>query len=125
MFSGLVQRAGNDQNGWVASSKTLKIEPFFVKKGTKAESQFQWKNYACLIKNSKGAVLFDQKSVEAPENWSQLAVEIAASKYFRLSAGETTVRQLIQRVVGAIEKTAVEQKYFDKISSSVAKSLFQ
>jgi ribonucleoside-diphosphate reductase alpha chain len=119
MFSGLVQRAGNDQNGWVASSKTLKIEPFFVKKGTKAESQFQWKNYACLIKNSEGAVLFDQKSVEAPENWSQLAVEIAASKYFRLSAGETTVRQLIQRVVGAIEKTAVEQKYFDKKTAKI------
>jgi len=44
--------------------------------------------------------------VEAPSTWSENAVEIAAKRYFR---GETSVRQLVERVVGAISQAGLWQ----------------
>lgn len=59
------------------------------------------------------------KNVEAPEGWSQLAVEIAASKYFRKSGvpktqHEKSVRQLVDRVVTAIAASALKQTGYFK-----------
>ncbi|WP_413575248.1 vitamin B12-dependent ribonucleotide reductase [Bdellovibrio sp. HCB290] len=87
---------------------------FFVPEGKKPENMFKWKKIDCEIKNRKGDVFFQMKSVEAPEGWSQFAVEIAASKYFRKSgvprtAHETSVRQLVNRVVAGICGSALKQ----------------
>ncbi len=73
----------------------------------------EWKKFNCLIKNRNQEVIFEQASVEAPAPWSQLAVEIAASKYFRRKlpriGNESSVRQLVSRVVNAIELSAKRQ----------------
>ena len=73
----------------------------------------EWKKFNCLIKNRNQEVIFEQASVEAPSTWSQLAVEIAASKYFRRKlpdiGSESSVRQLVSRVVHAIERSAQKQ----------------
>lgn len=87
---------------------------FFVASKVNAESLFQWKKVDCKIRNRKGEVFFEMKNVEAPEGWSQLAVDIAASKYFRKvgvpgSGHEKSVRQLVERVVGAVQGSAVRQ----------------
>lgn len=50
------------------------------------------------------------KGVEAPAQWSQTAVEIASSKYFRRQ--ENSVRQLIHRVVRTIRQAGEWQNYF-------------
>lgn len=60
---------------------------------------------------------FEQKGVEAPESWSQLAVEIAASRYFRKTGPgraprEKSVRALVDRVVDAIVGSARKQGLF-------------
>lgn len=57
------------------------------------------------------------KNVEAPEGWSQLAVEIAASKYFRKvgvpkTKSEVSIRQLVDRVVHAIVSSGLKQKKY-------------
>lgn len=87
---------------------------YFVKAKINAESLFRWKKVDCEIRNSKGEVFFAMKNVEAPEAWSQLAVDIAASKYFRKvgvpgTRHERSVRQLVQRVVNAVRGTALNQ----------------
>lgn len=71
-----------------------------------------WKKVDCEIKDSQGEVVFSLKNVEAPDQWSQLAIEIAASKYFRVSAGEKSVRKMIRRVVSAISRSGLQQGYF-------------
>ncbi|MGZ3722311.1 MAG: vitamin B12-dependent ribonucleotide reductase [Bdellovibrionales bacterium] len=53
-----------------------------------------------------------EHEIEAPEAWSDTAIEIAATKYFRRKAGEKSVRQLFSRVVHAIRKTGEAQGYF-------------
>ncbi len=63
-----------------------------------------------------GKSVFEQKDVEVPDFWSQLATNVVVSKYFRGHLGtperETSVRQLIDRVVNTITAWAETQHYF-------------
>lgn len=106
----------------------LNAKSYFVPPGKDAEKLFQWRQYSCEIKGVDGQSVFAMSGVEAPAEWSQLAVEIAASKYFRKvgvpakrgkKGSENSVRQIVRRVVSAIEKAAVEQKYFSKKEAQV------
>jgi ribonucleoside-diphosphate reductase alpha chain len=79
---------------------------------------FPAKTFQCTIKDAQGKVYFEQADVLAPEGWSQLAVDIAASKYFRKvgvprTGRETSIFQLVQRVVKNITASAQTQKYFN------------
>ena len=96
---------------------SLHSPAYFVPAGKKPESLFHWKKVDCQIKNRKGDVFFEMKNVEAPEGWSQLAVEIVASKYFRKvgvpkTKHERSVRQLVDRVVKAIVASGLKQKKY-------------
>ena len=59
-----------------------------------------------VIANERGKIVFEQKDVEVPKFWSQLATNVVVSKYFRGHVGtperETSVKQLIDRVVNTI-----------------------
>lgn len=46
-------------------------------------NQFQWQTRASRIVNPDGSTVFENNAVEAPESWSQVAVDILAQKYFR------------------------------------------
>ncbi len=60
--------------------------------------------------------MFEQRDVEVPRTWSQLATNVVVSKYFRGTLGtpqrERSVRQLIGRVVNTITQWGDEQGYF-------------
>nr|BFD62308.1 hypothetical protein BdHM001_09890 [Bdellovibrio sp. HM001] len=95
-------------------NKTLHSPSYFVPAGKNPESLFSWKRVHCEIRNRKGETFFAMKNVEAPEGWSQLAIDIAASKYFRKvgvprTKHETSVRQMVDRVVKAIVASALKQ----------------
>ena len=64
-----------------------------------------------VITNPDGSVVFELKGAEVPEGWSQLASDIAISKYFRKAGihgdktkGETRVRDLVYRVSHTIRE---------------------
>ncbi len=65
-----------------------------------------WELRTASIGNDKGAVIFEQRDVETPVDWSQTATNIVVSKYFYGKIGsperESSVRQLIARVVDTI-----------------------
>ena len=65
---------------------------------------------------SRARLVFEQKDVEVPSFWSQLATNVVVSKYFRGHVGtperEHSVRQLIDRVVNTIAAWAETQRYF-------------
>ena len=66
--------------------------------------------------NEKGEKVFEQKGVEVPKFWSQTATNVVVSKYFRGELGtaqrETSVRQLIGRVVDSMTRWGREGGYF-------------
>ncbi len=99
------------------SKKLLHFPTYFLPSKKDAFQSVAWKKVQCEIKNRQGEVFFSMKNVEAPLEWSQLAIDIAASKYFR-KAGvpttkhETSVRQMVGRVVDAITASGKKQKNY-------------
>ena len=75
-----------------------------------------WETRTAAIGNDKGAVIFEQRDVETPVDWSQTATNIVASKYFYGKMGtperETSVAQLIHRVVDTIADWGKADRYF-------------
>ena len=85
----------------------VRFTPYFVEAGENPYSQVKWTKRSSQIMGSDGKVVFAMDAVEVPEGWSQLATDIAVSKYFR-KAGvpntghETSVKQLVHRVAHTI-----------------------
>jgi ribonucleoside-diphosphate reductase alpha chain len=73
----------------------------------------------CVIKNPDGSVVFETRGAEIPKGWSQLASDIAISKYFRRAGlfgdptkGETSARQLVHRIAHSIREAGELRGYF-------------
>jgi len=75
-----------------------------------------WTSRDAVITSARGDIIFEQPDVEAPESWSDMAVTVVASRYFRGRIGEMTrersVRGLLLRVVSTIVSWGQEQGYF-------------
>jgi ribonucleoside-diphosphate reductase alpha chain len=84
----------------------------------------EWEKRTAQIGNEKGQVIFRQDNVEVPKSWSQTATNIVASKYFHGKPNtperETSVRQLIGRVVDTIVRWGEQGGYFAGPESRVA-----
>jgi ribonucleoside-diphosphate reductase alpha chain len=78
--------------------------------------EIQWETRTASIGNDKGSVIFEQRDMEAPADWSQTATNIVASKYFYGKLGsperETSVAQLVERVVDTIAGWGKKDGYF-------------
>src|SRR6204780_3475321 len=94
-----------------------KVSPF---------DKVEWERRTALIGNDKGQVIFRQENVEVPKSWSMTATNIVASKYFHgkpnTAERETSVRQLIGRVVDTIVRWGEEGGYF---ASPESKNIFR
>ncbi len=90
---------------------TARSEP-----GKTPYDEIQWELRTASIGNDKGAVIFEQRDLEVPADWSQTATNIVASKYFYGKPGspdrERSVAQLVHRVVDTIADWGISQKYF-------------
>ena len=100
------------------SNSGQSFRPFQVRAGENPYSQVKWITRSSQISGSSGEVVFAMESVEVPESWSQLATDIAVSKYFRKAGvpktgSETSVRQLVHRVAHTIRTAGEAMKgYF-------------
>src|SRR6266550_6604707 len=78
--------------------------------------EIAWELRNATIGNDKGSVIFEQRDVEVPVDWSQTATNIVVSKYFYGKIGsperETSVRQLVGRVCDTIAGWGAQQRYF-------------
>ncbi len=94
----------------------LTFERRWTRPGVHPYDEITWEYRTAGIANESGKSVFEQKDVEVPDFWSQLATNVVVSKYFRGHLGtperETSVRQLIDRVVNTITAWAETQHYF-------------
>src|SRR5450755_489575 len=76
----------------------------------------QWETRTATIGNDKGSVIFEQRNIEVPADWSQTATNIVASKYFHGKLGspdrERSVAELVHRVVDNIANWGIRDGYF-------------
>src|SRR5262245_62438510 len=99
-----------------APRRGLTIGRRFVPAGVIPYDEVEWEIRSAVIQGEGGETVFEQKDVEMPKAWSQLATNVVVSKYFRGPVGtpqrERSVRQLIGRVVTTISTWGEEQGYF-------------
>ncbi|HEY1456663.1 MAG TPA: vitamin B12-dependent ribonucleotide reductase [Candidatus Dormibacteraeota bacterium] len=108
-------RARNGANGQ-KTAKGLRFGRYFTPPGSHAFDLIEWERRTAAITGEKGQVIFEQKDVDVPRSWSQLAINVVAQKYFRGGQGtperETSVRQLIDRVVDTLAAWGRADGYF-------------
>src|SRR6201993_5418725 len=94
----------------------LSFRRLFTKPGVSPYDEVEWDLRTAQITDSHGGVIFEQKDVEVPKDWSMTATNIVASKYLHGKIGtperETGVRQLVSRVAETIRGWGMAQGYF-------------
>src|SRR6266853_1920100 len=94
----------------------LTFRRFFTKPGVSPYSEVEWELRNAQITDSQGGLIFEQKNVEVPKDWSMTATNIVASKYLHGPIGtderETGVRQLVSRVAETIRDWGMKDGYF-------------
>lgn len=95
--------------------KSLPIKRFFTKAGIHPFGEVEWVKRDAIV-GGAGKIIFEQKEVEFPDFWSQNAVNITASKYFRGKPGsperEKDLKQMITRVAHTIREWGEKFGYF-------------
>jgi ribonucleoside-diphosphate reductase alpha chain len=110
--TGYHQLKAGEQPTW----KGLSIERRYTRPGTDPYDTVEWESREAVITNEHGKTVFEQKGLEFPKAWSQLATQVTASKYFRGHLGtperEYSVKQMIGRVVDTITQWGEKDRYF-------------
>lgn len=109
----------------MASAKKTKKGLSFPRKYTRDDisvfDQFEYDYRTSVIRNPSGEVVFEMNNVEVPRQWSQIATDILAQKYFR-KAGvpqpdgslgrETSVKQVAHRMANCWRVWGEKYGYF-------------
>ncbi|GAA1428893.1 vitamin B12-dependent ribonucleotide reductase [Streptomyces thermospinosisporus] len=99
------------------AGKGLRVERIHTTPGVHPYDEVAWERRDVVMTNWRdGSVNFEQRGVEFPDFWSVNAVNIVTSKYFRGAVGtpqrETSLKQLIDRIVKTYRKAGEDHKYF-------------
>jgi ribonucleoside-diphosphate reductase alpha chain len=94
----------------------LRFSRRFSRPGISPYDELTWERRTASITDMSGKVIFEQKDVEVPADWSMTATNIVASKYLHGPIGtperETGVRQLVRRVAETITAWGRNGGYF-------------
>jgi ribonucleoside-diphosphate reductase alpha chain len=112
----------------------MKLQRRFTKEGISPYDLFTSTKRSSILRNPDGSVVFDMKDIDVPNQWSQLATDILAQKYFRKTGvpqidgdgnfikdesgkqvygPETSLKQVVHRMAGAWKDWGTRFKYFD------------
>ncbi|MDR3748488.1 MAG: vitamin B12-dependent ribonucleotide reductase, partial [Acidobacteriota bacterium] len=94
----------------------LTFKRYFTTAGVSPYDELEWELRLAQITDSQGGVIFEQKDVEVPKDWSMTATNIVASKYLHGTIGtpdrESGVRALVTRVAETIRDWGIKGGYF-------------
>lgn len=106
----------------------------FTKDTINPYDQFEYTYRSSILKNPDGSQVFEMQNIEVPANWSQMATDILAQKYFRktgvpqldkkgkallakdgspILGSENSVKQVVHRMAGAWRHWGETHNYFD------------
>ena len=99
----------------------LQFSRRFTRQDVNVFDQFEYDYRTSIIRNPSGEVVFEMNNVEVPKQWSQIATDILAQKYFR-KAGvpqpdgsfgrETSAKQVAHRLANCWRVWGERYKYF-------------
>lgn len=112
----------------------MKFERKFTKDGVSVYDLFTYTKRNSVLRNPDGSVVFEMNNIEVPSQWSQLATDILAQKYFRKTGvpqkdeqgniikdengnvklgPETSIKEVVHRLAGAWTYWGEKYNYFD------------
>lgn len=102
----------------MAEVTILEHRRFFTPQKSRGYEQLKWvKRNSAIVNPMNNKPVFEQKGVEFPEDWSLNAINIVAQKYFTGTPGtssrESSLKQLIDRVVDTITRQGLQEGYFE------------
>jgi ribonucleoside-diphosphate reductase alpha chain len=105
------KRVDKDNTARGANGHGLEFRSFYTESGKDPLDDVTYEQRDSVITNPDGSIVFELRNAEIPEGWSQLATDIAVSKYFRKAGingdpkrGERSVRELVYRVAHTIRE---------------------
>jgi ribonucleoside-diphosphate reductase alpha chain len=102
-------------------TKSLQFNRHFTKEGISPYEMFEYDYRTSVIKNPTGEIVFQMDNVEVPKQWSQIATDILAQKYFRkagvpqndgTTSRETSVKQVAHRMAHCWRVWGERNEYF-------------
>ena len=103
-------------------NSALKFERKFTQENVSPYDLFQYEFRESIIKNADGKKIFEMHNVEVPTQWSQIATDILAQKYFRkagvpkldgLVGAENSVQQVVHRLANCWKVWGEKYNYFE------------
>lgn len=103
------------------NERGLKFERQFTKEGTNPYDQFDYEIRSSVIRNPNGEVVYEVNNIEVPAEWSQVATDIIAQKYFRkagvpqengILGSENSVKQVVHRLANDWKHWGESHGYF-------------
>jgi ribonucleoside-diphosphate reductase alpha chain len=104
------------------TSTGLQFQRYYTNDSKSVYNLFDYDYRTSVIRNPNGEVIFEIKNVEVPAQWSQIATDILAQKYFR-KAGvpqedgtlgrETSVKQVAHRMADCWRQWGEKYNYFN------------
>lgn len=99
----------------------LKFNRYFTKDGVSPFDQYDYELRSSVIRNTTGDAVFEMYNVEVPKEWSQVATDILAQKYFRKAGvpqadgslgSETSIKQVAHRMADCWKQWGEQYGYF-------------
>lgn len=111
----------------------LRVKRFYTREGKDPFDSFDYELRTSRIANPDGSVVFEMKNIEVPREWSQVATDILAQKYFRkkgvpqrdekgelikdkagnvVLGAETSIKQVATRLASTWRHWGEKYKYF-------------
>src|SRR6195952_5328207 len=72
----------------------MRIDRRFTKAGQSAYSEIEFRKAISEIKNPDGSIVFRLENIDVPTQFSQVAADILAQKYFRKAGVPTRLRRV-------------------------------
>lgn len=119
----------------------MKISRQFTKAGENVFDRFEYTSRSSVLRNPDGSKVFEMTDVEVPGQWSQVATDILAQKYFRktgvpqfdengkpqldengeqLRGSEHSIKEVVHRLAGCWRQWGEENGYFDSAEDAQA-----
>ncbi len=107
----------------------MRIERHYTKENQSAYEGIAFRKATSEIRNPDGSVVFKLENIEVPENWSQVASDIIAQKYFRKAGVPAVLKKVEENSVPswlwrseadkeALKKLPKEEQYGSEMNAT-------
>jgi len=106
----------------ITQGSPLKFARRFTKDGVSPFDLFEYDYRTSVIKNPNGEIVFEMTNVEVPKQWSQIATDILAQKYFQADGTkgrETSIKQVAHRMANCWRVWGERYGYFASANDSL------